>query len=589
MDYLDFVLRLDLGDHGGLTVRLVESPAGEAEAPFVPPAVQEEVERTAQDFERRAGTGDDMPSRDVISPLSAVTAERQRKIGAQLFEALLPGPVRDRYYQCLGHLGPRPNLGLRIKLQMGFGDPRLVGAHSLPWECLHRSEDGAFLGRERRTSVARHLDLPLPGARPSLEGPLRVLVVAALPRGLRPLPHLERERSALVDLARRRKGLEVVSLATPTLDALREAFLSGGFHVLHFLGHGGFEAATGEGLLYLEDGSGGVAPVSGSLLADHLRDITSLRLVVLNACQTARSAAPGPFGGVATALLRTGVPAVVAMQFPISDRAASAFSAAFYKRLTAGDPIDAAVAEGRLRIRRDLPDSAEWATPALFLRAADGRLFSPGREPARRPWAVAGAAAVLAAVVLAGSLLLDRDRKDTTVRDQPDTVPVEESRPAEPSLQMESTAPETRGSEGSGQPTAPPVIQNDQEELTSAAPLPSSPTPAEQDRPARRDGTPRFDPAKPRARRTPATYKLSDRQPVFLPEIQAHLTANFNVVYGELVVTLVLAPDGAPGVRQAVMGPGSVELQMNQETYRIEVLAIDEADRSITVLPGITQ
>jgi hypothetical protein len=74
------------------------------------------------------------------------------------------------------------------------------------------------------------------------------------------------------------------------------------------------------------------------------------------------------------------------MQFPISDEAALAFSAMFYRRLAAGDGVDTAVAEGRLAVQRRLPGTLEWGTPALFLRAADGRLFEEAQAPvAPRP------------------------------------------------------------------------------------------------------------------------------------------------------------------------------------------------------------
>lgn len=442
MDYLDLRLRIDT-EGNGLVVRLVDSPAGQAEAPFLMPAVEEEVKRTAKDFERLVE--EEEPYRDLRPPVAAAK-DRQQTIGDQLFRALFPEPIRDRYYQSLGDLRSRPDLGLRIKLQMGLGDPRLTAVHGLPWECLHRAQDGTFLGRERRTSIARYLDLPLPGGRPSLNGPLRVLVVAAQPRELKTLPHLARERRALLDLGRRQNRLEMVPLATPSLEALRNALLSGDFHVLHFLGHGGFEA--GEGLLYLEDGAGGAAPVKAPVLADLLRDITSLRLAVLNACQTARLAAPGPFSGVATALLQAGLPAVVAMQFPISDRAARAFGVALYRRLALGDPIDAAVAEGRLAVRRDLPDSAEWATPTLFLRAPDGRLFET-RRTAWKPWA---AAAALATVVLTAGLLLYQPSHKRPEMDATGKVPS-----AEDSPQVKKNPPEA----GTGCEQVPETYQRE--------------------------------------------------------------------------------------------------------------------------------
>jgi len=49
------------------------------------------------------------------------------------------------------------------------------------------------------------------------------------------------------------------------------------------------------------------------------------RLVVLNACESATSGAADMFAGTAATLVRGGSPAVAAMQFEISDRAAIAF------------------------------------------------------------------------------------------------------------------------------------------------------------------------------------------------------------------------------------------------------------------------
>jgi hypothetical protein len=80
------------------------------------------------------------------------------------------------------------------------------------------------------------------------------------------------------------------------------------------------------------------------------------------------------------------------MQLPISDRAAIAFSEAFYHSLAAGEPVESAVVDGRLAVSLALPDSWEWATPVLFLGVPNGDLFiraaPPEVEPA--PKAVAG-------------------------------------------------------------------------------------------------------------------------------------------------------------------------------------------------------
>jgi tetratricopeptide (TPR) repeat protein len=69
-----------------------------------------------------------------------------------------------------------------------------------------------------------------------------------------------------------------------------------------------------------------------------------------------------------------GVPAVVAMQFPISDEAAITFARGFYTALSVGRPVDASVTQARLAIFAGNND-VEWGTPVLYMRTPDGRIF----------------------------------------------------------------------------------------------------------------------------------------------------------------------------------------------------------------------
>ena len=124
-----------------------------------------------------------------------------------------------------------------------------------------------------------------------------------------------------------------------------------------------------------------------------IRGHRSLRLVVLNACEGARSARDDPFGGVAQALVRQGIPAVIAMQFEISDPAALVFSQSFYQAIADGLPVDVATLEARRAMFAE-GNEIEWATPVLYLRSPDGRVFTrarrkpsarPGRRPTGRP------------------------------------------------------------------------------------------------------------------------------------------------------------------------------------------------------------
>ncbi|HEY2292279.1 MAG TPA: CHAT domain-containing protein, partial [Thermoanaerobaculia bacterium] len=150
------------------------------------------------------------------------------------------------------------------------------------------------------------------------------------------------------------------------------------FHVVHFVGHAAFDPESGKGRLLLEGADGSPNPVSAENLAFLLRGLATPQLLVLNACQTATFSwedGHDPWSGLAAALLVAGFPAVVAMQFPITDKAAVIFSRGFYGRLAAGHPVDLAIAGGREAISLANSHSLEWATPVLFLRGMAGDLF----------------------------------------------------------------------------------------------------------------------------------------------------------------------------------------------------------------------
>ena len=125
----------------------------------------------------------------------------------------------------------------------------------------------------------------------------------------------------------------------------------------------------------------GRSPVSGDKLGMILHDFSSLRLAVLNACEGARAARTDPFAGVAGSLVQRDIPAVVAMQFEISDEAAIVFARGFYEPLAAGSPVDASLAAARLAMLAERSDDIEWGTPVLFMRVADGRIFDHGDGP----------------------------------------------------------------------------------------------------------------------------------------------------------------------------------------------------------------
>ena len=142
-------------------------------------------------------------------------------------------------------------------------------------------------------------------------------------------------------------------------------------------------------MLLLEGEDGGAHEVTGEELGSLLYDERSLRLAVLNSCEGARTSHVDPFSGVASSLLECGIPAVVGMQFEITDDAAIRFSERLYTALAQGFPVDAALAQARKGIFA-AGHEVEFGTPVLYLRGADARLFDvdpalPAPEPSRPP------------------------------------------------------------------------------------------------------------------------------------------------------------------------------------------------------------
>jgi hypothetical protein len=146
------------------------------------------------------------------------------------------------------------------------------------------------------------------------------------------------------------------------------------WHTFHFVGHGDFDLNAQEGLIaFSEKGTGRRHLLSSRDLARLLDGHPQLRLVFLNSCEGARGSEGDPFSGTAATLVRRGIPAVVAMQYQITDKAAIEFSSTFYESLADGLPVDAAVIEARVAVSMD--SMLEWGTPVLYMRSPDGRLF----------------------------------------------------------------------------------------------------------------------------------------------------------------------------------------------------------------------
>src|SRR4029434_8472320 len=107
------------------------------------------------------------------------------------------------------------------------------------------------------------------------------------------------------------KGVVEIALVTrATPGALQQRLAKGGIDVLHFVGHGHYDASQREGFVVLEDDHGGARPFGAEALG-RLVCTRGLSLVFLNACETGRGGPVDWNRGTAPSLVAAGVPAVV--------------------------------------------------------------------------------------------------------------------------------------------------------------------------------------------------------------------------------------------------------------------------------------
>jgi hypothetical protein len=317
-----------------------------------------------------------------VAPDPRLSAEQ---FGDRLAKALLVGDA-GKLYVSSRNAAVAKDRGVRLWLSLG----KAPGLMSVPWEFLYLQP--TFLASQRRTPIVRFLQTDAPIQPRRIESSVEMLGVVASPTDLPPLDVAEERKRVDDALAKVRetRPVNITWLDPATPKALRQALQQGDYHILHFVGHSGFtgdekeaaEAVTGSGVsvsdaggvIYLQNEDGTKAPISDAQLVNLLGDL-NLRLVVLNSCEGARSNAVDPFAGIATSIVGLGTPAVLAMQFEISDKAAIAFADELYQSLIVRqEPIDVAVAEARKAVFTEVNET-EWATPVLFLRNADGKIF----------------------------------------------------------------------------------------------------------------------------------------------------------------------------------------------------------------------
>ncbi|HEX6838904.1 MAG TPA: CHAT domain-containing protein [Polyangia bacterium] len=265
--------------------------------------------------------------------------------GEKLWRTLVPAELH-------GELQRGDSLALEL-------DEALV---AVPWELMF---DGAqFLCR--RLSIGRIVATRQPrrgDERRTVGTPVRVLVMAADPKN--DLPEVRAEGEAIIDELEKHATVKArLSTAPDRAFALR--YLKD-YDVVHFAGHADFVADA--------PGQSGWTLADGKLTADEIVKLGGGRpmpmIVVGNACQSGHTVAwdgdTTAVFGLANAFLTAGVRHYIGTQWEIVDGQSALFAAEFYRHLTDGKAIGAAVRHARAAVVERAGETAlAWASYVLY-------------------------------------------------------------------------------------------------------------------------------------------------------------------------------------------------------------------------------
>ncbi|MDZ7263120.1 MAG: CHAT domain-containing protein [candidate division KSB1 bacterium] len=299
--------------------------------------------------------------------------KKLKDFGAHLFRTIFHPDIHDQYHQSVG-MAYSQNTCLRIRLRIDAPDLAYF-----PWEFMYDGDQThEFLALHQNISITRFISIqnPVPAIATSL--PLRMLVIISSPAHPDyPKLEVEKEKKSIKQALKqlvKRDLIRIRFLEKATLAAL-EKELRRKVDIIHFIGHGGYCEPLGGGCLVFESPLGGQELINIDRLSLLLRG-TPVRLIVLNACRTAQVASSEISLSVAEGLVKIGVPAVIAMQFPIPDSSALNFASAFYETLAETYQVDRAVAEARRQMFINLEGGRiDWGIPVLIMRKDDGVIF----------------------------------------------------------------------------------------------------------------------------------------------------------------------------------------------------------------------
>ncbi|OCQ95612.1 heterocyst differentiation protein [Oscillatoriales cyanobacterium USR001] len=315
-------------------------------------------------------------------------------LGQQLYNGLFQGNLRDSWMNAQAIAQHRQE---RIQLRLGLKGARL---RRLPWEVLHAGDrplatgtDVVFSRYQPGVNLRPQSRIIAPGQ------PLKILMAIAAPTDQEAL-QLKREALHLQqELQNRPNGkissnlsipqIELTILEQPDREQLTQTLEQGQYQIFHYAGHSNLAARGGE--LYLVSGRTGLTEtLSGDDLAGLLAN-NGILMAVFNSCRSASSDITDTEAterNLAAALVKRGIPAVLAMAERIPDEVALTLTRLFYRNLNQGYPVDLSLSRARAGLISAYgSQELYWALPILYLDLEFDGYFNG--KPEARDWGLA--------------------------------------------------------------------------------------------------------------------------------------------------------------------------------------------------------
>ncbi|MBW4648818.1 MAG: CHAT domain-containing protein [Kastovskya adunca ATA6-11-RM4] len=293
-------------------------------------------------------------------------------LGQQLYEALFQGSLRDSWMMAQAIAQNQRSV---LRLRLGLKGNRLP---RLPWEVLYAGDRPLATGTDiafSRYQLSTKLMSPSQTLVFEQNQPLKILMVIAGPSDQEIL-ELAQEAAQLQEELKSRSpeeppAIQLTILEQPGREQLTQALEQGRYQVFHYAGHSNLGDSGGN--VYLVSGRTGLTEtLNGDDLAGLLAN-NGVQLAVFNSCRGAYTAASsaddnGKERNLAKALVKRGIPAVLAMAERIPDEVALTLTRLLYRNLNQGYPIDLSLSRARQGLISAYgSNQLYWALPVLYL------------------------------------------------------------------------------------------------------------------------------------------------------------------------------------------------------------------------------